>query len=211
MKRFYFLLLFSLFLFCSCRVSDPKIGQARAVVIFDYKSVSSLPSVRMCAFINFASEYNRFAELKIVNKKEKLVWKITKPVFITDSRNIWAGSTSLYGGSGPGIPIGDYEVTYTDLAERSVKYYCKVDYPKELASTSYSGIFFSESVKQLEEYVVLFSEKNDILYMGKSTEDLFESDKKILERYPSAKTKRTLFAKSNLSYGVLLPVEAVKN
>ena len=164
----------------------------------------------MCAFANITSEYSRFGELKIENKKEKLVWKITNPVFVTDTRNIWGGSTSLYGGSGPGIPAGDYEVTYSDLAERTAKYYCKIEYPKDLASMPYSGVFFSDSVKKLDEYVVLFSEKNDILYIGLKTEDFLESDEKTLEKYPAAKTKRTLFSKNNLTYAVLLPVETLK-
>ncbi len=191
-------------------MSEPKIGQARLVVLFDYKTTSSLPSVRMCAFANITSEYSRFGELKVENKKEKLVWKITNPVFITDSRNTWGGSTSLYGGSGPGIPEGDYEVTYSDLAERVAKYYCKIEYPKDLASMPYSGVFFSDSVKKLDEYVVLFSEKNDILYIGLKTEDFFESDEKTLGKYPAAKTKRTLFTKNNMTYAVLLPVETLK-
>ena len=191
-------------------MSEPRIGLARLVVLFDYRTTSSLPSVRMCAFANITSEYSRFGELKIENKKEKLVWKITNPVFVTDTRNIWGGSTSLYGGSGPGIPAGDYEVTYSDLAERTAKYYCKIEYPKDLASMPYSGVFFSDSVKKLDEYVVLFSEKNDILYIGLKTEDFLESDKKTLEKYPAAKTKRTLFSKNNLTYAVLLPVETLK-
>ena len=191
-------------------MSEPRIGQARLVVLFDYRTTSSLPSVRMCAFANITSEYSRFGELTIENKKEKLVWKITNPVFVTDTRNIWGGSTSLYGGSGPGIPAGDYEVTYSDLAERTAKYYCKIEYPKDLASMSYSGVFFSDSVKKLDEYVVLFSEKNDILYIGLKTEDFLESDEKTLEKYPAAKTKRTLFSKNNLTYAVLLPVETLK-
>ena len=191
-------------------MSEPRIGQARLVVLFDYRTTSSLPSVRMCAFANITSEYSRFGELKIENKKEKLVWKITNPVFVTDTRNIWGGSTSLYGGSGPGIPAGDYEVTYSDLAERTAKYYCKIEYPEDLASMSYSGVFFSDSVKKLDEYVVLFSEKNDILYIGLKTEDFLESDEKTLEKYPAAKTKRTLFSKNNLTYAVLLPVETLK-
>ena len=210
MKKFCFLLLFSFFLVFSCRMSEPKIGQARLVVLFDYKTTSSLPSVRMCAFANITSEYSRFGELKVENKKEKLVWKVSNPVFITDSRNTWGGSTSLYGGSGPGIPAGDYEVTYTDLAERTAKYYCKVEYPKDLASTTYSGVFFSDTVKKLDEYVVLFSEKNDILYIGQKSEEVFESDEKTLAKYPAAKTKRTLFTKTSLTYGVLLPVETLK-
>ena len=191
-------------------MSEPRIGQARLVVLFDYRTTSSLPSVRMCAFANITSEYSRFGELKIENKKEKLVWKITNPVFVTDTRNIWGGSTSLYGGSGAGIQAGDYEVTYSDLAERTAKYYCKIEYPKDLASMPYSGVFFSDSVKKLDEYVVLFSEKNDILYIGLKTEDFLESDEKTLEKYPAAKTKRTLFSKNNLTYAVLLPVETLK-
>ena len=210
MKKFCLFLFFFSFLFCSCKVSDPKIGQARLVVLFDYKTTSSLPTVRMCAFANITSEYRRFGELKVENKKEKLVWKVSNPVFITDSRNTWGGSTSLYGGSGPGIPAGDYEVTYTDLAERTAKYYCKVEYPKDLASTTYSGVFFSDTVKKLDEYVVLFSEKNDILYIGQKSEEVFESDEKTLAKYPAAKTKRTLFTKTSLTYGVLLPVETLK-
>ncbi|MBP5329962.1 MAG: hypothetical protein J6Y75_08725 [Spirochaetaceae bacterium] len=209
MKKFLFLLLIVPFMLCACKVSDPKIGQARAVVLFDYET-GGYPQVRMCAFVSLLSEYNRFKELVVKNKKEKLVWNITNPVFISDSRVVWCGSTSIYGGGGLGIPAGDYEVTYTDLADRTAKYYCKVEYPSELAGIGYGSLFSSEYLKNLDEYLVLFSDKKEIIYLGKKDESPFETNDAILEKYPSTAAKRRLFTKNNLTYAVLLPVETVK-
>ena len=80
----------------------------------------------------------------------------------------------------------------------------------EIAGVRYGSLFASEHLKKLEEYLVLFSETDEILYLGKKDEAPFKTDEQILEKYPSAVAKRRLFAKNNLTYAVLLPVETLK-
>ena len=64
-------------------------------VVFEYQDEESLPSARLCAFVESASDSRRSGLLQLSTKKDGFIWNAASLVRIKSGDKFWTGYTNF--------------------------------------------------------------------------------------------------------------------
>ena len=194
------LILFSLF---SCSDSEPKVIASTAYVVIDYPDQESLPSQRLCVFVETSSDVHRAQSLEIKNRETNFQWKCDKPVIFSNDRRQWAGCTEFVGPYNTEIPSGFYDIKYVDAQERSYDSSISISYSKDFLSVTAPDVI--STVKgRYKEQIAVYTNENTLCYFG-DIKEAWKDEKKIFTVNNQAEYFRKCITLSGTSLICMLP------
>lgn len=197
-------LLFSV-LFFSCSDDGAKIASAESSLIFDYGKTP--PDMRLSVFVNSETDLRLASGIKIESKSANLEWNCDDLVKFEDkASNAWAGCANITAALGMRIPLGEYVLTYSDMAgnEDEISFY--VDYPENILNLKPED--FSDD-GEFEKKIAVYAENGDLLYYG-SVKKEWNSKDAVFDGYKDAGFVRICYASKNDSVICLMPPESLE-
>lgn len=213
MKKIFFcgpiLILFSFVsLFLSCSDSTPTINSVVSSVIFQFDDETSFPATRISLFAS-TNEIQRVEQMRAINETTGLVWNIAAPRKFQSKDNVsWTGYTNLVPASGSSIPMGRYDLFYTDSAERECDANFYISYPKdyiEKKASDFPGAIQSTYTTN----VALYTVDGSLLFYGKKKKT-WSTNEMILKDYMLADTMRICYGVSNDSVIIMMPRNKIR-
>lgn len=195
-------------LFVSCSDSTPVINSVISSVIFQFDDENSFPSTRISLFAS-TNDIQRVEQMKAINETTGLVWTIASPRKFQSKDNVsWTGYTNLVPASGSSIPMGRYDLFYTDSAERECDANFYISYPKdyiEKKSSDFPGVIQSSYTTNIALYTV----DGSLLFYGKKKKT-WSTNEMILKDYMLADTMRICYGVSNDSVIIIMPRNKIR-
>lgn len=214
--KFLILLLFSFFvMLCfSCADTEPGISSLHSTLIYDYYSNDESPKMRLSVFISPSQDIRRAKSISVSNSMNGLSWKIENPKISTYENKNYFGYSSLVMPEEKNFSEGLYDVTFFDVADRSVTDSFNLVTLKSMTNSDNSFVKVSDVISRkagtecTHQKIILFDEIGKELFFGFYSSKL-DSDEKILNIFPDAVTKRICFSMPNNSVVILLPEEKI--
>lgn len=188
--------------FFSCSDSTPSLANCTSTVIFSYKDDSSLPDVKLSAYVETISEVRRVDFFSVENRASKIKWVVENPYIFTDLKNNWASGINLLTNEGETIPTGVYDVLYQDAQGQQVSGLLNVYYPQELYEKNF--LEAESFLKDLTVKNIVFYDKNDVLVSFVAFNSSWANDDEIFSSNASdAQKYRICYSSKEGSYIVL--------
>ena len=192
--------------FIACSDSAPQLNSVTAVVVFEFSDATSAPKSRLSVFTE-ATDIQRVKELRAVHEESGLEWNISSPRKISGKdAKTWAGYTNLVAASGSTIPLGKYDITYVDDADRESESSFFINYPSSF-TTAKSADFPAAFTNGYLENVALYTIDGTLLYYGKRKNN-WNTNSAILQEFQIADTMRICY--SSLSGAVVCMMPSQK-
>lgn len=177
-KKIVFSIIFAfIFLFISCSDSDPKIANSEGFVVFDYSSTNALPSMKLSVFVETESDAHRVDSISISSVSSNFSWIVDYPIIICDEKKQWVGYSNFSCPNNIDIPIGFYNLVYTDAEEKKQEGIFSISYPVELKKISSSDVYKVLNENYTEK-IAIFDESDVLIYFGTKNVS-WDDDKKI--------------------------------
>ncbi len=204
MRHKFFLPLFLvLFSFFSCSDSEPKVIASSAYVIMEYPDEESLPTQRLCVFVETSSDVHRAQSLEILNRDTDFQWKCDKPVIFSNDKRQWAGCTEFVGPYNTEIPTGFYDIKYIDAQERSFDSLITVNYSKDFLNLK-AGEVISNIKGRYREQIAVYTKDNILCYYGDIREQ-WKDEKKIFSAHSGSAWYRKCIVVTGTSLICMMP------
>ena len=120
-SKFLIILFFSLIFFVSCSDTTPHISSLHKTLIYEFPSEDEEAQVKLSVFINPSQDIRRAKTLEILHPETNFVWKIDNPQIYQDNKKYYFGCSALTVPTNFDFPEGLFELTYFDVADRSIK------------------------------------------------------------------------------------------
>lgn len=168
-----------------CSQSAPELTIANYSVIFEYEDNETLPSSRLCIFMESDSDVNRYDRIQIQSLDNGYIWDFKDFSKIILNERQWAGNTNLVVPEDEIIPTGNYEVTYFNADEKETKVYVTVSY-----DTSIYDLLSDELETKMKnngaiKKIAVYDNNDVLLYYGEKTID-FMTPRGIWNQYRTA-------------------------
>ncbi len=215
MSKYFFILLFSLCFFVSCSDTSPHISYLHKTLIYEFNSEDESAQLKLSVFINSSQDIRRAKSLEVFHPETNLLWKIENPQIYEDNNKKYFGYSALTIPSNFDFPEGLFQLTYYDVADRSITETFEISLLKSMAATE-DGFVKASDVRSrkfgtecTQKKIILKDEIGKELFFGFYS-SLIDSDEKILKLFPDAVTKQICFSNHNISVVILLPEETIK-
>ena len=211
----FVVLFFSLFFFVSCSDTTPHISSLHKTLIYEFTSEDEKAQVKLSVFINPSQDIRRSKSIEVFHPKTDFVWKIENPQIYEENKKNYFGYSSLTVPSDFNFPEGIFELTYFDVADRSVKENFEINLLKSMADTEDGFVKASDVLARKagtecsQKKIILQDAVGKEIFFGLYS-SLLDSDEKILKLFPDAEIKRVYFSNHNNSVVILLPQETIK-
>ena len=211
----FVVLFFSLFFFVSCSDTTPHISSLYKTLVYEFTSEDEKAQVKLSVFINPSQDIRRSKSIEVFHPKTDFVWKIENPQIYEENKKNYFGYSSLTVPSDFNFPEGIFELTYFDVADRSVKENFEINLLKSMADTKDGFVKSSDVLSRKagtecsKKNIILQDAVGKEIYFGIYS-SMIDTDEKILKLFPDAETKRIYFSNQNNSVVILLPQETLK-
>ena len=214
-SKFLIILFFSLIFLVSCSDTTPHISSLHKTLIYEFSSEEEKAQVKLSVFISTSQDVRRAKTIEILHPETNFVWKVDNPQIYEENRNTYFGYSAFTVPENFDFPEGLFELTYFDVADRSVNEKFEINLLKSMSDTKDGFVKASDVLSR--KFGTECSHKKIILQdaIGKEIfigfySSLINSDEKILNLFPDAVTKQIYFSNSNNSVVILLPQETIK-
>lgn len=109
-----------LVLFSGCSDATPALTSVEATVIYEYDHPQKAPRQRLSVFVQEAEGTERIMELMVSRQEAGIQWQVGSPLVVYNGSQVKAGSANLLPPYFSPVPQGQYQVTYMDLAGRTI-------------------------------------------------------------------------------------------
>ena len=214
-SKFIIILFFSLIFFVSCSDSSPHISSLHKTLIYEFPSEDEKAQIKLSVFINPSQDIRRSKSIEVFHPETNFVWKIDNPQIYEDNKKNYFGHSSLTVPENFDFPEGLFELTYFDVADRSVTEKFEIKLLKSMADNKdgfvkVSDVLLGKTVTECsQKKIILKDEVGKEIFVGYYS-SLINTDEKILKLFPDAVTKQIYFCNSNNSVVILLPEETIK-
>ncbi|MCQ2591558.1 MAG: hypothetical protein MJ188_02135 [Treponema sp.] len=206
-KKILTLILFSV-AFLSCTQVVPEVKSATATIIFEYKSLDSLPTARFSVFVESNSDAHRYETMKVTSNSTNYVWELNEVIKIQNSNRMFAGNTNMIVPEGEKIPFGEYHFVYTNADGEKVETNLNFNYDSAFYTTKASEIPAFMKTKFGKKYIAIYDNENKLLFYGERTDNLSDT-RKIWNKYKTAHHFNEVWTLQNSSVMCILPTEDV--
>ena len=215
-SKFIIILFFSLIFFVSCSDTSPHISSLHKTLIYEFPSEDEKAQIKLSIFINPSQDIRRSKSIEILHPETNFVWKIDNPQIYEDDKKTYFGYSALTVPENFDFPEGLFELTYFDVADRSISENFEISLLKSMLDKEDSFVKLEDvrlgkaGTECSHKKIFLFDEIGKELFCGYYS-SLINSDEKILKLFPDAVTKQIYFSNSNNTVVILLPKETIKN
>ncbi|NLM00623.1 MAG: hypothetical protein GX220_04110 [Treponema sp.] len=205
----FFILSIFTYLLLSCSDTTPSIITVHPALIYEYSAINSKPVERLSVFVQPNTEVERFLKMEIENLNTGFTWTIYEPDIIESGTRSFVGSPVLMPYEKQEFPFGEYKLTYTDVASRSVvkKFILKkpASFEKNpIHKLAYKDIDSKKVAKDfIFDRVVLYDENGEIIFYGGQKRE-FLIIEEVRKYYPEARVMRKYRMVNDNSCGILL-------
>lgn len=197
------LVLVCLFSFPACSNVDLEIVDIQSTLILDYPTDTSLPMMRLSAFVQTSSDERKAERIRILHEESGLEWVCNNPRRVGESdKSVWAGYTNFVPATGSVFPQGKYALYYTDMNGDEVSFKFTISYPESLSSTT--ADLLKSSVKNMEEVIALYDKDGELIFFGPRAEN-WDTDGDIKNSYGLAQKIRLCYKLNGGAVVCMLP------
>ena len=202
--------------FISCSDSSPHVSSLHKTLIYEFPSEDEKAQIKLSVFINPSQDIRRSKSIEVLHPKTNFVWKIDNPQIYEDNKKNYFGHSSLTVPANFDFPEGLFELTYFDVADRSINENFEINLLKSMADNkdgfvkSIDVLTRKSGTECSQKKIILKDAVGKEIFFGLFS-SLIDSDEKILNLFPDAVTKQIYFCNSNNSVVILLPEETIKN
>ncbi len=136
------------------------LASVRYIILYDYQNIGEAPQERLGVYVEVQSDPERVKDVVVYSHDTGYSWTLDIPLSIKIDNNntVWVGSSNLLPPRNQSIPVGQYTVTYTDLAQRQSEHFFSIDSIENSSNINRSD-FTSENI-------VLFNGSGNMIYFG---------------------------------------------
>ena len=192
----------------SCAQISPDVKQSELSVVFEYSDEESLPSARLCAFVESESDSRRSSLIQVSTKKDGFIWNADSLVRIKNGERFWTGYTNFVMQKNEPFPLDSYKIILQHADEKEAE---------DLLDFAYDSSFYKLNAAQAEEKmseiegikkISIYDENNVLLYYGELSDNL-SSSRKIWNTYPKANYYNVIWQLEDSSVICILPKRLV--
>lgn len=166
----FFIISAGFFISCSQATADIKTGEMS--VIFEYQDEESLPSARLCLFIESESDTRRSEELLLSSPKEGFEWSSRDLIHIKSGDRSWSGYTNFVMQRDQHFPCDSYSLVLRNADENQALQ--KLDFSYDEDFYEIKACQAEEKMKEAEadKKIAIYDEKGILLYYDIQTDNL---------------------------------------
>ncbi len=204
---FSLLLLFAGY-FMSCSQNAADIKASEMSVIFEYHDEESLPSARLCLFIESESDTRRSDQLLLSSPKDGFEWSSKELIHIKSGDRSWSGYTNFVMQSAQHFPCDSYNLILRnadeDEAVQSLDFSYDEDFYEIKALEAEEKMKEAEAVKKIAIY-----DENDILLYYDVQTDSLNSARKMWNMFSNASYYNVVWQAKDKSVLCIMPKRLV--
>lgn len=194
----------------SCTDSTPSIASVQHTLVYDFFDSQVPPQIYFSIFVEPVSDYRRAKEIRVKHSATEFEWVIDNPKINELNNSFYLGYSSLFPQIDEQMPLGTYEITYKDNADRECSSIISIS---DLLSMKVENIKSFKAQNVLDKTcgkectvtkLVIYDIDGNELYFGDILETLTTKEQ-ILEQYPLAASSRECRLNSNSTIAILLP------
>ena len=192
----------------SCAQNSADIKQSEITVVFEYSDEETLPSARLCAFVESESDSRRSGLIQVSTQKDGFIWNSNSLVRIKNGDRFWTGYTNFVMQKNEPFPLDSYRILLQNADEQEADEVLEVEY-----NTSFYKLKAAQAEEQMQEIgavkkLSIYDENNVLLYYGDFKESL-SSSRKIWNVYPKANYYNVIWQAIDSSVICILPKQLV--
>ena len=195
-------------LFFSCSQNAADIKESELSVIYEYIDEETLPSARMCVFIESESDTRRCEEIFLCSQKDGFEWTSDELVHIKSGERSWSGYTNFVMQAKQRFPNDSYNLVLKNADEQEAS---------ENFDFSYDEAFYElnavEAEKKLKaedavKKLAIYDENGILLYYDVQTDKL-DSARKMWNMFSNASYYNIIWQSKDNSTICIMPKRLV--
>lgn len=201
-------ILLSVFFIASCTQVVPEVKYSSLSVVFDYKDEKTLPSARLCVFVETVSDARRYESINVKCVQNGFTWDVNDVFKIKSYDRMYAGNTSLLVPEGEKIPTGLYDVVFYNADLEKVETQTNLNYDSEFYECKSGDIPEMMRKRGGRKNIAIYDKEGKMLYYGERTDKL-DDTRKIWNKYRNAASFNEVWKLPNNSVICVMPLELV--
>lgn len=201
-------ILLSILLMASCTQVVPEVKYSSLSVVFDYKDEKTLPSARLCVFVETVSDARRYESINVKSAQNGFTWDVNDVFKIKSYDRMYAGNTSLLVPEGEKIPTGLYDVVFYNADLEKVETQTNLNYDSEFYDCKSGDIPEMMRKRGGRKNIAIYDKEGKMLYYGERTDKL-DDTRKIWNKYRNAASFNEVWKLPNNSVICIMPLELV--
>ena len=201
-------ILLSVLFMASCTQVVPEVKYSSLSVVFDYKDEKTLPSARLCVFVETVSDARRYESINVKCVQNGFTWDVNDVFRIKSYDRMYAGNTSLLVPEGEKIPTGLYDVVFYNADLEKVESQTTLNYDSEFYECKSGDIPEMMRKRGGRKNIAIYDKEGKMLYYGERTDKL-DDTRKIWNKYRNAASFNEVWKLPNNSVICVMPLELV--
>jgi len=201
-------ILLSILFMASCTQVVPEVKYSSLSVVFDYKDEKTLPSARLCVFVETVSDARRYESINVKSAQNGFTWDVNDVFKIKSYDRMYAGNTSLLVPEGEKIPTGLYDVVFYNADLEKVETQTNLNYDSEFYECKSGDIPEMMRKRGGRKNIAIYDKEGKMLYYGERTDKL-DDTRKIWNKYRNAASFNEVWKLPNNSVICIMPLELV--
>lgn len=201
-------ILLSILFMASCTQVVPEVKYSSLSVVFEYKDEKTLPSARLCVFVETVSDARRYESINVKSAQNGFTWDVNDVFKIKSYDRMYAGNTSLLVPEGEKIPTGLYDVVFYNADLEKVETQTNLNYDSEFYDCKSGDIPEMMRKRGGRKNIAIYDKEGKMLYYGERTDKL-DDTRKIWNKYRNAASFNEVWKLPNNSVICVMPLELV--
>jgi len=201
-------ILLSILFMASCTQVVPEVKYSSLSVVFDYKDEKTLPSARLCVFVETVTDARRYESINVKSAQNGFTWDVNDVFKIKSYDRMYAGNTSLLVPEGEKIPTGLYDVVFYNADLEKVETQTNLNYDSEFYECKSGDIPEMMRKRGGRKNIAIYDKEGKMLYYGERTDKL-DDTRKIWNKYRNAASFNEVWKLPNNSVICIMPLELV--
>ena len=192
----------------SCTQVVPEVKYSSLSVVFDYKDEKTLPSARLCVFVETVSDARRYESINVKCVQNGFTWDVNDVFKIKSYDRMYAGNTTLLVPEGEKIPTGLYDIVFYNADLEKVESQTTLNYDSEFYECKSGDIPEMMRKRGGRKNIAIYDKEGKMLYYGERTDKL-DDTRKIWNKYRNAASFNEVWKLPNNSVICVMPLELV--
>lgn len=192
----------------SCTQVVPEVKYSSLSVVFDYKDEKTLPSARLCVFVETVSDARRYESINVKCVQNGFTWDVNDVFKIKSYDRMYAGNTTLLVPEGEKIPTGLYDIVFYNADLEKVESQTTLNYDSEFYECKSGDIPEMMRKRGGRKNIAIYDKEGKMLYYGERTDKL-DDTRKIWNKYRNAASFNEVWKLPNNSVICIMPLELV--
>ncbi len=201
-------IILSILFMASCTQVVPEVKYSSLSVVFDYKDEKTLPSARLCVFVETVSDARRYESINVKCVQNGFTWDVNDVFKIKSYDRMYAGNTTLLVPEGEKIPTGLYDIVFYNADLEKVESQTTLNYDSEFYECKSGDIPEMMRKRGGRKNIAIYDKEGKMLYYGERTDKL-DDTRKIWNKYRNAASFNEVWKLPNNSVICVMPLELV--